>query len=87
MDSYGAYEKLWQFSSALIQKGCKIIAVGSQDKFIDGNLPKLRDMSPKMILRASADNMPIETNYPFNGISYKALKVGDKTYIPDNTNI
>lgn len=87
MDSYGVYEKLWQFSSALIQKGCKVIEVGSQDKFIDGNIPKINEKTSKMVLRATAEEEPIRTTYEFNGVTYKAIQVGDKIYIPDNSKI
>ena len=87
MDSYGAYEKLWQFSSALISKGCRILSVGTPDKFIDGNLPKLNEPSTKMTLRATAEGEPVQTTYEFNSMTYKAIQVGDKVYIPDNTKI
>lgn len=82
MDAYGAYEKLWQFSSALLQKGCKIIEVGSSEKFLDGNIPKLTEQSNKMALRATAEGEPIYTTYNFNGTMYNAVQVGDKIYIP-----
>ena len=82
MDAYGAYEKLWQFSSALVQKGCKIIEVGNADKFLDGNFDKLDRPSSKMALRATAEGEPIRTTYTFNGISYNAIQVGEKIYIP-----
>ena len=39
-DSNGRFEKLWQFSAYLVQKGFKIVEVGSDDKFLDGNIPK-----------------------------------------------
>ena len=39
-DSNGRFEKLWQFSSYLIQKGFKIVEVGADDTFLDGNIPK-----------------------------------------------
>lgn len=87
MDSYGAYEKLWQFSSALIAKGCRIIEVGSDEKFLDGNIPKLTEQSDKMVLRATAEGESEQTTYKFNDITYKALKVGDKIYIPDKSKI
>ena len=32
-DSNGRFEKLWQFSAFLVQKGFKIVEVGSDDKF------------------------------------------------------
>lgn len=82
MDSYGAYEKLWQFSSALIAKGCRIIEVGSDEKFLDGNIPKLAEQSDKMVLRATAEGEPKKTTYGFNGVTRNALQVGDKIYIP-----
>ena len=82
MDAYGAYEKLWQFSSALLQKGCKIIEVGSSEKFLDGNIPKLTEQSDKMALRATAKGEPIHTTYNFNGTTHNAVQVGDKIYIP-----
>lgn len=39
-DSNGHFEKLWQFSAYLVQKGFKIVEVGADDKFLDGNIPK-----------------------------------------------
>lgn len=39
-DSNGRFEKLWQFSSYLIQKGFKIIEVGADDKFDDGDFDR-----------------------------------------------
>ena len=40
IDSNGRHEKLWQFSAYLVQKGFKIVEVGSDDKFLNGNIPK-----------------------------------------------
>ncbi|MBQ6922281.1 MAG: hypothetical protein IJQ66_04255 [Clostridia bacterium] len=87
MDSYGAYEKLWQFSSALIAKGCRILEVGSDEKFLDGNIPKLAKQSNKMVLRATAEEEPKHTTYEFNNMTYKSIQVGEKTYIPDKSRI
>lgn len=85
IDSYGAYEKLWQFSAALIAKGCRIIEVANSEKFIDGNIPKLEKPSSKMVLRSTAKGEPIHTTYEFNGIKHSALQVADKIYIPNKT--
>lgn len=40
MDSNGLFEKLWQFSSFMVSKGFKIIEVGGEDKFNEGDMPK-----------------------------------------------
>ena len=63
MDSYGMFEKLWQFSSFLIQKGFDIIAVGKDENFTDGNIERQTEPLPdKIILRACALNKPNVTN-------------------------
>ena len=33
IDSYGMFDKLWQFSAYLVEKGFKIIAVGNDEQF------------------------------------------------------
>ena len=72
IDSYGAFEELWQFSSCLVDKGFSIIAVGNEKYFEDGNIPKIKEQTNKMILRAESRERPIK-----NG---KQITVGDKTY-------
>lgn len=50
-DSYGKFEKIWQFSSYLIQHGCKIIEVNNSDNFLNyKNLPLLTEQSDKIII-------------------------------------
>ena len=83
IDSYGAYEKLWQFSSVLIAKGCRIVEVNNSEQFLDGNIPELTEPIDKAAIRATAKGEPIRTTYTFNGITYNAVSVGDKTYVPD----
>lgn len=87
MDSYGAYEKLWQFSSELLRKGCKILFVGNSETFSDGTIPKLSAVSKKPALRAIVSGTPAEESYTVNGNSYSAIRIGDKVYIPDITKL
>ena len=56
-DSNGRFEKLWQFSAFLVQKGFKIVEVGSDDKFHEGNIPKVQE-DTSLILRACAKGEP-----------------------------
>lgn len=58
-DSNGYFEKLWQFSAYLIQKGFKIIEVGNEEKFDFGDLPKASPEPDKIILRCCDSNMPV----------------------------
>ena len=87
MDSYGAYEKLWQFSSELLRKGCKILFVGNSEPFSDGTISKLSEVSKKPALRAIVSGTPAEETYTVNGNSYSAIRIEDKVYIPDITKL
>ena len=56
-DSNGRFEKLWQFSSYLVQKGFKIVEVGGADKFLDGDFPKVSEGN-QLIVRACGEGAP-----------------------------
>lgn len=58
MDSNGMFEKLWQFSSFMVSKGFKIIEVGGEDKFNDGNMPKVERDNTHVIIRACKSGLP-----------------------------
>ncbi len=61
-DRNGYFEKLWQFSAFLIQKGFKIIEVGNEEKFLDGYIPKTSPDPEHILLRACVKGKPITTN-------------------------
>ena len=75
-DSNGRFEKLWQFSAFLVGKGFKIAEVGSEDKFLDGDLPKPKESSDKILLRACAKGRPVRDGkrIEVNGKSYEVTK-------------
>lgn len=61
-DSNGKFEKLWQFSAHLVQKGFKIIEVGAEDKFLDGNIQRA-PAGNQLLIRACDKGQPqIEDN-------------------------
>ena len=57
-DSYGKFEKLWQFSAYLIERGFRIIAVDREQFFIDGTMPKVDAPSEKLMIRAVGKDEP-----------------------------
>lgn len=61
MDSYGKFEKLWQFSAYMVSKGFKIIAVGGEDKFEVGDMPKAEYNAEKVYLQAF-ENIQVSAN-------------------------
>ena len=73
LDSNGKFEKLWQFSAYLIQKGFKIIEVGNDEKFLDGNIDRAPEEKQKIILRACSKGHPVR-----NG---NTIEVNNKHYI------
>ena len=83
IDSNGLFEKLWQFSSNLIEKGFEIIEVSRLENIIDINIQPAEEDNENFILRATADGMPRNIEQTVNGITYKAIQVADKIYIPN----
>ena len=45
LDSNGMFEKLWQFSSYLVQKGFKILEVGTGENLVEGTFPVISEVS------------------------------------------
>lgn len=77
MDSYGKFEKLWQFSAYMVQKGFKVLTVGNDETFFDGNIEKETEVEPeKIILRAYATGKPTIEN--------GKVEVNGKFYTPNN---
>ena len=74
-DSNGRFEKLWQFSAYLVQKGFKIVEVGADDKFLDGNITKA-PAGEQLVLRACAKGQPV--------INGNSVEVSGKHYTPDS---
>ena len=83
VDSNGMFEKLWQFSAFLVQKGLKIIEVSKLENVIDTNIKKAEIDNEHIILRAIADGKPEYVEENINGTTYEAVKVADKIYIPN----
>ena len=85
MDSYGLFEKKWQFSADLIKRGFKILEISDDTQFLDGNIERLTEPEPeKFILRAGVEGKPEYLTQTIDRTIYKAVKVGDKIYIPNN---
>jgi len=84
MDCYGMHEELWEFSSAMVKRGFKILAVGDSDKFLEGDIRMMKEKDTEnYVCRAYQQGMPIKTTYTIDGITYEAYKVADKTYVPN----
>ncbi len=85
MDSNGLFEKLWQFSADLVKKGFKIVEVGNDEKFLGGQISLCESIPDKYILRANAKGKPQYTTLEVDGITYKAICVENRCYVPDRT--
>ena len=82
IDSNGKFEKLWQFSAYLISMGIKVIEASKQEQMLYINIEPAQQDNEHIILRANADDKPEYVEQTINGITYKAIKVADKMYIP-----
>ena len=87
IESKGMFEKLWQFSAYIIEKGFAVLEVSKEENMLDVNITKVEEDKEHIFLQASAYGKPTTLEQTINGITYKAIKVGDKIYIPDNTKL
>lgn len=83
IDCNGLFEKLWEFSSLMIQHKIQVLEVANDTKFLDGNIDKVDYDQKHLFLQATAKGLPENTTYEIDGTTYKAIKVGDKIYVPD----
>lgn len=83
MDSYGLFEKKWQFSADLIRRGFDIVEVSDDTQFLDGNIERLREpKQDKLILRACSMGKPSRIIQKVGSEEHNAIQVNDKVYIP-----
>ena len=81
MDSYGYFEKKWQFSADLIRRGFDIIEVSDDTQFLGGNIERLKEPRPnKLILRATACGRPKTTIENVEGRNIKRIEKNNKFY-------
>lgn len=82
IDSYGMFEKMWQFSSFLVKKGIKVVEVSNDEQFIDIDLKKVDYNSSELMLRATGNGHPDFSEKIIDGVTRKVVIVGGKSYIP-----
>ena len=76
LDSNGMFEKLWQFSSYLVNKGLNIIDASKLENITDTNIQNANVDTEHIILRATPDGKVEPKDY--------TIKVADKFYITNN---
>lgn len=76
LDSNGMFEKLWQFSSYLVNKGLNIIDASKLENITDTNIDNANVDTEHIILRATQDGKVESKDY--------VIKVTDKFYTTNN---
>lgn len=76
LDSNGMFEKLWQFSSYLVNKGLNIIDASKLENITDTNIDNTNVDTEHIILQATQDGKVEPKDY--------TIKVANKFYITNN---
>ena len=80
LDSNGKFEKLWMFSSYLVQRGFKILEVGANESIIESTFPAVKEESNKIMLRAIDKGKPEIQEMTYQDRPCKAITLYDKVY-------
>ncbi|MDE6275732.1 MAG: hypothetical protein K2M75_04245 [Clostridia bacterium] len=83
IDSNGKFDKLWQFSSYVLQKGFKILEVSNADNFLDVNIDYADKDTEHVLLRAAQSGKPNYITHYIGDTPYKAVQVNDMIYVPN----
>lgn len=83
IDCNGMFEKKWQFSSMLVQNGLKVLEISDADTFLDVNIERANKDNKHIFFRAGKFGKPEYINKSLNGITYRAVQIADKIYIPN----
>ena len=84
VDSYGMFEKLWEFSKYLMDRGFRVIAVDREQYFIEGTIEKVKAQTPKLMIRAIGRVEP--SAFPNMGYEDKTgilVQLGDAVYLSE----
>ena len=82
-DSYGKFEKLWQFSSYMLPLGVKVIEVNRFEDSKDINVGVIEENKEAFIIRAVAKGKPKIIEKVMNGKTHHIVDVNGKCYIPN----
>ena len=86
-DSNGKFEKLWQFSAYLKEKGCNIVAVSNIETFLEEGFSPIEENNTQFIIRASYMGTPTWSTKNINGVTYQSIRVHDLEYVPYKTEV
>ena len=87
VDSHGRFEKLWEFSSYLRNKGLRIREVNDDNTFLDGNMKRAKEHPNFLYVQAVQRGQPVETTMTVDGKTYRAVEVSGKRYVPDRKEV
>ncbi len=87
IDSNGMFEKLWQFSSYIVQMGLKVLEISNADNFLDVNTQLAEKDTQHILLRAVHKGKPEYISQMIDRKEYRAVKVDDIIYLPDKTQL
>ncbi|MCL2675066.1 MAG: hypothetical protein FWE84_00510 [Firmicutes bacterium] len=83
LDSSGLYQRLGQFKSYMVLKGFEVFEASSDKKFLEGDIAKVEPNADRPVFRAYVAGKPEYTILEWEGILYRAVRVGENAYIPN----
>ena len=87
VDSHGRVEKLWQFSSYLVNKGVKVLEVANGDTFLDGNMKRAKEHPVYLYIQSVQRGQPTKTTVTVDGKTYRAIEICGRRYVPDRNEV
>ena len=87
VDCHGKFEKLWEFSSYLVNKGVKVLEVANGDTFLDGNMQRAKEHPEYLYIQSAQRGQPTRTTMTVDGKTYPAVEICGRRYVPDREKV
>ena len=87
VDSHGKFEKLWEFSSYLVNKGVTVLEVSNEDKFLDGNMKRAKEHPEYLYIQSAQRGKPTMTIETVDGKTYPAVEICGRRYVSDRNEV
>ena len=87
VDCHGKFEKLWEFSSYLVNKGVKVLEVANGDTFLDGNMQRAKEHPEYLYIQSAQRGQPTRATVTVDGKTYQAIEVCGRRYVPSKEEV
>ena len=76
-----------QFAFTKLYEGMKVLEVSTEEKFLDGNIPRASEHHESLFIQAARKGRPTISTVTVEGKSYRGIEIAGRYYVPDRNEV